>query len=57
MKSISSITVLSFIFYLSIISFYSCDKAVKKVAKEITEEGFEKSTKKRPKKFWRNLIN
>ncbi len=49
MKSISSITVLSFIFYLSIISFYSCDKAVKKVAKEITEEGFEKSTKKTSK--------
>ena len=49
MKSISRITILSFIFCLAITYFYSCDKAVKKVAKEITEEGVEKSAKKTSK--------
>lgn len=49
MKGISKITIVSFVLCFFITSFYSCDKAVKKVAKEITEESFEKGSKKTSK--------
>lgn len=49
MRSISKTVFICFILCCTFTTFYSCDKALKRVVKEVTEEGVEKSGKKTSK--------